>query len=103
MHLLNEARITMPKEDVVSGSGKLVGLVDLLKQCEIIEDVDQEMAEENKARKGKAKKQAKEQEQYDDLLQVDEKEGDGLEQDQTTAPKAKEPHRALIFCQMQSY
>lgn len=46
----------MPKEDVVSGSGKLVGLVDLLKQCEIIEDVDQEMAEENNGKSKKSKK-----------------------------------------------
>lgn len=57
----------MPKEDVVNGSGKLVGLIDLLKQCEIIEDVDQEMAEESKGKNKKSKK-AKETEQFDDLL-----------------------------------
>lgn len=39
------------------------------------------MAEETKGKNKKTKKNAKEQEQYDDLLQVDEKEDDAQDKD----------------------
>ena len=83
-------------EAMLNTSGKLLGLVDLLKQCEIIENEndgdDMDGEPKPKARGRKPKDQAA-AEQFEGLI--------GLQDDESIGQKEQmqeSAHRALIFC-----
>ena len=77
------------KKGITESSGKLQGLVDLLRQCEIIASDESDEKQKPKSRK------QQEEGQYEGLL--------SLPVDSAEAQAEAEPpqeHRALIFCQM---
>jgi len=76
---------------IVENSGKLQGLVDLLRQCEIISSSDDADASIDKPGKGKSKK-AQEETQYEGLLNLPD------EDVKETVLEGESKHRALIFC-----
>lgn len=102
--LVNSVFISKDGDGESFNSGKMNGLVDLLKQCGMIEEKFDGGADEEK-QGGRKKKGNKEEPGTDaaGLLSVPQDDDIGGHEDTDALEADAGGHRALIFCQMKSY